>query len=71
MSRKESLQLFCHIPFIQIFQSAWDKAGDMSRMVTAIITAGRNRAKQRRDMRKKALMKGLGTGPDCQIERTW
>ena len=39
----------------------------MSRTVTAIITAGRNRGKQQRGMRTKALMKGLGTRPDCQL----
>ena len=39
---QRSQQLFCHIPLIQICNAAWDKAGDMSRVTTAIITPGRN-----------------------------
>ena len=35
-------QLFCHIPLIQICNTTWGKAGEMSSMVTTIIAAGRN-----------------------------
>ena len=41
MSRNGSSQLFCHIPVIQICHTSCDKAGDMSRTVTAIFTAVR------------------------------
>ena len=39
----------------------------MPRTVTAIIEAGRNRGKQYRSMRTKALMKGLGARTDCKL----
>ena len=39
----------------------------MSRTVTAIIEAGKNRGKQYRSMHTKALMKGLGARTDCKL----
>ena len=42
MTRKESLQLLCHIALVQICHNVLDKAGVMSRTVTAIIAAEGN-----------------------------
>ena len=42
ISCKGSHRLFCHVSLIQICPIAWDKAGDISKIVTTIIAARRN-----------------------------